>query len=103
MNKRRTIVLTAGVGAAVVLLTLSACTISKSGPESSPGGGHSVTQPTGIDTTQMAQLIPVAVSSLVVEVVPKGIAIKWSGTGQDDIQYHIYRSVSSTENWQKLA
>src|SRR6266568_1986240 len=99
----RTKVFTTGVGIAVVLLILSAYGLNKSGLASFPGVGNSVTQPTGIDTTQMAQLIPVAVSSLAVDVVPKGIAIKWSGTGQDDIQYHISRSVSGTENWQKLA
>src|SRR5438105_920337 len=85
-----------------VMLTISACSIEKNSQSCSSLSGGSTPRPTGISFTQAAQMIPIAVSSLKAEAIAKGIELKWTGTGEDTINYEVYRTSSGIKN-QKLA
>ncbi len=56
----------------------------------------------GMTRQEYYQQIPLHPSQLTVEAIENAVAVRWLGTGADDITYQIYRKTSSDTEWQWL-
>lgn len=57
---------------------------------------------TGITLEEASQLMPLHPSQVTVEANEEIVVLKWLGTGEDIIQYEIYRKTSDVMDWQQL-
>lgn len=95
MNKRIDKLLSRIVIGWVVVVVVSSCSVEKN-RQSLPSPEYA-SPSAGISSTQASQIIPLAISSLSVKTTGEGIELTWMGTGEDAIQYEIYRGAFGVE------